>query len=227
MKTRANQTVILANGVFPRHAVPLQALQQARRIVCCDGAVVPLLRRLKRAPDVIVGDGDSIPSSMRARFADRFVLDRGQDDNDLSKAVRHCVGQGWRELTILGATGLREDHTLGNLSLLVDFARDARVEMLSDHGVFTPLLASGWLATEPGQPVSIFAFDPAVAITSQGLRYPLARLKLTRWWQATLNTATGRRMHLRFSGGPLLVFRAYLKAPGGCVSARSPRSRGC
>ena len=59
-----------------------------------------------------------------------------QEINDLTKSVRFAHTQGYREVLILGATGLREDHTLGNISLLMDYAHlFKRVEMLSDYGL--------------------------------------------------------------------------------------------
>ena len=206
-------TVILADGSFPVHPEPLAALRRARRIVCCDGAA----RKLRAAglePAAVVGDLDSLPAALKRLYADRLVLDPGQDDNDLAKAFRYCLSRGWRDLAILGATGLREDHALGNLSLLADFARQARVRLVTDYGLFLPLLKSGRIACRPGQAVSIFSFDPASAITSTGLAYPLRRLRLSRWWQATLNTATARRVELRFTGGPLLVYLAQAAKPG-------------
>ena len=42
----------------------------------------------------------------------------------------------------MGATGKQEDHTLGNISLLIDYMKaGAQVTMLTDHGMFIP--ASG------------------------------------------------------------------------------------
>ena len=205
-------TVILADGDFPVRPEPLAVLRRARRIVCCDGAA----RKLRAAgltPAAVVGDLDSLPAALKRLYADRLVHDPGQTDNDLAKSFRYCLRRGWRDLTVLGATGRREDHALGNLSLLVDFAREARVRLVTDHGLFLPLLKSGRIPSRPGQPVSVFSFDPGTAITSTGLAYPLRRLRLTRWWQAALNTATGRRIELRFTGGPLLVFLAHVRKP--------------
>jgi thiamine pyrophosphokinase len=204
----APPTVMLANGAFPTHAVPLAVLRAAKRIVCCDGAAEKLLAA-GFTPTAIVGDLDSLPDTLRQRFADRLVREPGQNDNDLSKAFRFCLQKGWGKIVILGATGLREDHTLGNLALLADFATQADVKMLTDAGVFFALHQTATFATFPGQPVSVFSFDPQTAITSDGLQYHLVNLKLTRWWQATLNAATGDSATLTFSGGPLLVFQAH------------------
>ncbi len=214
MKTHAHRTVILANGQFPRHEWPLSILETAERVICCDGAVAELLAWGGRPPDAIVGDLDSLPPALRERFADRLHHDGNQDTNDLTKALDYCLAQGWKDIAILGATGLREDHTLGNLSLLVDAARRAPdVMLVSDHALFLPLRRGGTLPGGPGRPVSIFSFDPAVAIRSSGLRYPLRALRLKRWWQATLNECVGDRFSLRFKGGPLLVAIGHARAP--------------
>jgi thiamine pyrophosphokinase len=203
------KTVILANGAFPSHAVPLAALRGAGRVVCCDGAAEKLEAAGFPPPAWIVGDLDSLGEAARERHAGRLVCVAEQESNDLAKAFRFCVSRGWRELLVLGATGLREDHTLANLALLADFAEEARVSMLTDTGMFTPVLASTQFRSFAGQQVSVFAFAPGVAVYAEGLKYPLDGVRFTRWWQAALNEAVGDSFKLVFEGGPLLVFQTY------------------
>ena len=124
----------------------------------------------------IVGDLDSIPADLRKRYADRIHHVEDQEINDLSKSIRFAHAQGYREVLILGATGLREDHTLGNISLLMEYAPlFKRVEMLSDYGLFTPILETTTFASYPGQQISIFVLYPEGEISTEGLR-PLPRL---------------------------------------------------
>jgi len=202
------KTVILANGAYPAGAAPLEALRTAERIVCCDGAADKLWAA-GIAPSWIVGDGDSVSATVRARFADccRFVAE--QESNDLSKAFRFCLSQGWREILILGATGGREDHTLGNLSLLADFSRAADVRLLTDTGLFTPLTQSAQLESAAGQQVSLIACDAGMRVSAEGLKYPVRDLALSRWWQGTLNEACGGTFRVLFGDGTLLVFQAF------------------
>ena len=202
------KTVILANGLFPSHPTPLAALRSAGQVVCCDGAA----DRLAAAgvePDWIVGDLDSASAAVRERYPDRLVRFSEQATNDLSKAFRFCLSRGWNDLLILGATGLREDHTLANLSLLADFSREAPVRMLTDTGWFTALNAPSRLPSCAGQQVSLFALDPSTTASAEGLKYPVAGLRLERWWTASLNEAQGDWFQVAFSGGPLLVFQTY------------------
>lgn len=201
-------TALLAAGAFPTHPVPLAALRGAERIVCCDSAAANLVAA-GLEPAAIVGDLDSLPKKLQTRFRSILHRDPCQEDNDLSKAFRFCIRQGWRYLTILGATGLREDHTLGNLAWLADFSAEATVSLLTDSGCFSAVHVATRFNSRAGQSVSLFTFDPQTVLHAQGLRYPVDGLRLTRWWQATLNEALGDSFELSFEGGPVLVFQTY------------------
>ena len=208
MNLFSSKTVILANGQFPTHPTSLATLHAAERIVCCDGAVDKLVAA-GLTPTRVVGDLDSLSDDARTTYQAKLVCMREQDTNDLTKAFRFCLSRGWADLVILGATGLREDHTLCNLSLLVDFAREAKVLAMTDTGWFTPVPVSSQLPSFPGQQVSIFSFDPGMVVYAEGLKYPLDAVRFTRWWQAALNEASGDSFKLVFEGGPLLVFQTY------------------
>ena len=192
----------------PPTPAPLAALRTAERIVCCDGAAAKLLAA-GLTPAAIAGDLDSLPADLRARFRDRLYPDNSQADNDLAKAFRFCLQRNWRKLVILGATGLREDHTLGNLGWLADFATQADVALLTDSGVFTAITQPTAFASHPGQQVSFFTFDSRTTLHATGLRYPVKNLRPTRWWQATLNEAVGEQFEVRGDGGPALVFMTH------------------
>ena len=204
------KTVILAAGDFPSHPVPLAALFSASAIVCCDSAAAELVA-CGFSPDAIVGDLDSLPADLKERFADRLFPVAEQDDNDLAKAFRFTLGKGWRDIVILGATGKREDHTLGNISWLADFAPLAdSVVMLTDNGLFQALQApGGTIRVEPGDQISLFSFDPSVAVSAEGLKYPVDNLHLRRWWTATLNEAVSDTVSFHFASGTLLAYIAW------------------
>jgi len=201
-------TVILANGSFPGHSYPLKSLYNAERIICCDGAAQNLLN-IKIKPDFIIGDLDSVSDKIKHQFASILIHQAEQETNDLTKAVYFCIENNWKEITILGATGKREDHTLGNLSLLIDYAEKANIQMLTDYGVFTPLLKTATLKSYSGEQVSIFSLHPDTVFTFHNLLYPLEKRKLSSWWQATLNEAESDSFTIEFDNGKVLVFREY------------------
>ena len=200
-------TVILANGAFPRRKPLLELLRGAARIVCCDGAAAALLRH-GMTPDLVVGDLDSLPPALRKRLGRRVVRVAEQETNDLAKAFRVCMDHAWRSLVILGAGGRREDHLLGNASLLPRFAAaGAEVRMETDFGTFLPVLSSASFRRPVGTKVSVFSFHPDMPVTASGLKYPLNALRLPFWWCGTLNETAAPEFSLSFDGrAPLLLY---------------------
>jgi len=201
-------TVIVANGAFPWHPVPLSFLREASRIICCDGATESLLG-YGLEPDFIVGDLDSLSQSLQQRYSRRLHHDADQETNDLSKAVHFCTERQWNEITILGATGKREDHSIGNISLLLRHAANAKLQMITDYGVFMPLTKSERFESFAGQQASIFSLAPDTVFTFHGLKYPLTGQTLSSWWQGTLNEALGNEFYIEMDFGKALVFRQH------------------
>ncbi|GHT35895.1 thiamine pyrophosphokinase [Bacteroidia bacterium] len=203
----SNKCVIMANGSFPTSPLVLDLLRKTKALIACDGAVAELHRR-GFTPDAIVGDLDSIPGDLRLLYADRLHGETEQDSNDLTKAVRFAKASGYDEALILGATGLREDHTLGNISLLLDYVRLLRhIEMITDYGRFTPILTTTTFESVKGQQVSIFTPRPEVKVSTMGLRWPIDHHSLTSWWQGTLNEALGNSFTITLTGeGGAIIF---------------------
>lgn len=129
-----------------------------------------------------------------------------QDYNDLTKAMRYMLEHhpDVTDIHILGATGLREDHTVGNLGLLMEYTRlfdlsGIRVEMVSDHSTAFALTDSCELHVGTGRRVSLFSPDNSLTIKSEGLQWPTDHVVFDNWWPATLNRATADVVKLTFS----------------------------
>ncbi|MDR0581826.1 MAG: thiamine diphosphokinase, partial [Prevotellaceae bacterium] len=190
MYEKKSNVVILADGEFPAHTTPLQVLKSADAVICCDGAAEKLYAH-GRTPDYIVGDLDSLPDELKTRFAGRLYCMTSEETNDLTKAVEFCLQHGATQLKILGAGGLREDHTIANISLLADYAAECRVEMITNYGTFVAITKTSTLESTAGQQVSIFSLTPSAKVSATGLKYPLHRKRLDSWWKGSLNEATG------------------------------------
>lgn len=184
--------VILADGDFPTSEKALRALDDAECVIACDGAALKLLAS-GRQPSHIVGDMDSLPADLQRQYAHIISHSSCQETNDLTKAFRLALTLSPSVITILGATGRREDHTLGNISLLLDYSREAScpIRILTDFGRFEAIFNTATLPSVPGQEISIFAFDPTLKIKSAGLDYPTDSVIFDSLWKATLNVASG------------------------------------
>ena len=206
METKNERTdaLILAAGDYPMRPELHALLREHPRVICCDSAAETFFRHEGRWPWRIVGDLDSL--RLRAdEVACPVVHYAEQETNDLSKAVRYARSEDLRRITILGATGKREDHTLGNISLLIDYMREGLdVTMLTDYGRFIPCRNHFDTTLPLGTQVSIFAFG-ASGFKAEGLRYPLH--DFTNWWQGTLNETVAPRVSIQ-GAGDFLVFVA-------------------
>ena len=205
--TDGADAVILAAGDFPFHPVPLQVLETYRNhIICCDGAADTLLQA-GLYPKTVVGDGDSLLPDTYKRVSDRFICIPDQETNDLTKAFHYALSQSYKRLLILGATGKREDHTLGNISLLADYADHADVCMLTDYGILMSGTGNTGFASYSGQQISVFCMDQH-PLTLRGLKWSFDNRIINRWWEATLNEALSDRFEIE-TNGTVVVFQTY------------------
>lgn len=205
--------VIIGNGLFPKKEYPLYLLGQADHIICCDGAFSNYLRHSRsagvtRLPDAIIGDMDSLSPAAQKEYGSLIVRVDDQDTNDQTKAFRHVIGN-FRDVTdifFLAATGKREDHTIGNMSLLMEYAgypevtdRGIRLQMISDFSTILPVTDSISMECGQGRAISIFSPDSSLRICSEGLRWPTDNVVFDNWWKATLNRASEDTVKLTFS----------------------------
>lgn len=177
------------------------------------------------APDLLVGDLDSLDAAEAARLSEtgcevvRFPAEK--DATDLELALGVASERGVTEATLTCATSGRLDHTLGVLA------------SCAAHPTLSPEILEpevrAWLidaATRDtlslvglGSTVSLIAFGGPVVVTFEGVRWPLARATLTV--ASTLGVSnvivdeTGARVSL--SKGMLVVISS---AVGGVQPAR-------
>ena len=194
--------VILCDGDYPSHPIPLSILKHAPYLVCCDGAGMHYIQH-GGMPNAIVGDGDSLPTDFKQRYADILHQVSEQEDNDQTKATRFCIAHGFRRIAYLGSTGKREDHTLGNISLMMRYMKTFHLDvtMITDHGYFTPASGTQTFCSFARQQISIYNFG-CQHLTSTGLKWKAYAYQ--ELWQGALNEAIGEEFTLAGDGDYLL-----------------------
>ncbi|MCR5085272.1 MAG: thiamine pyrophosphokinase [Succinivibrionaceae bacterium] len=212
-KPGPRRAVILANGEFPRHPAARGALLGATTLILTDGAYLALEAERAAHPTdqallglrflAVVGDGDSLGAAARARLGSAFIEVKEQEENDLTKATRHCLGLGIKEITYLGIGGGRDDHALGNLALLVFYHHSLglRVEGITNYGRLIPSRGPHRFASRPGQQVSVFNFGCS-RLESIGLKWPTH--DFDELWQGTLNEACATEFAIDADGDYLV-----------------------
>lgn len=199
--------VVLAQGEYPSSPAVRRLLYDASHLVICDGASKHLLTESALNPALIIGDGDSIPLEVKEKYGHLFVHVSEQDTNDLTKAVNSCKERGWNRVIILGATGLREDHTIANIFLLEEYRRmGMEVRMVSDYGSFYPIIGDVTFKVQPKQQISLFPLSET-PFSTEGLLYEIEKQGFSALWQASLNEAVGHEFVISTSE-PVIVYVA-------------------
>lgn len=198
---------ILAAGNYPRKAYPKYLLESADVLVCCDSALENALKHGLKV-DAVVGDMDSVGRNVLDHFQGRIVHVSEQDFNDLTKAMRYVMDNylDVEEISILGATGKHEVHTIGNLSLLMTYEKwwkfwekGITLQIVSDYCTAFAIGESCKLQVGEGRKISFFSCDPTLRIHTSGLQWPLDEVEFGDWWKATLNRATADEISLEFN----------------------------
>jgi len=199
--------LILANGSAPSRSLFVSTARRCDVFVCADGGA-NIAHRFHCTPDLIIGDLDSItPSTLNAFARVPVYLLSDQNSTDLEKALTWCIEDGIGRVTVLGATGGRLDHAVGNMSALAKFSRRADIRFVDDDGDLVAVGRERRLALPPGTTVSLLPLTRCAGITTRGLEWNLTNevLELGRR-ESTSNVVRSRAASVRVKRGTLLLF---------------------
>ena len=173
------------------------------------------LRREQIIPDIIIGDFDSVKPETLAYFQGFpeiawETLNPVKDDTDTEFAIRYALEHDAGFITLLGATGTRLDHVLGNISIL-GIANDAGVpvEMFDANNRITMHKMSFSIPKEKqfGKYVSLIPYGGEVkGLTLTGMKYPLSDAVLGLYNSLGIsNEITGDVAEITFTEGTLIA----------------------
>jgi thiamine pyrophosphokinase len=134
---------------------------------------------LEIEPDLIIGDFDSWKNPNAD--TETIVLPVVKDDTDTFFAVKEAVKRGYDEFLLIGVFGGRLDHTLGNLSIMLNlFKQGKKVTAADDYSIITVVGESAEYISEEFSFFSLLAIDgKAEGVTIKGAKYPLENAVFT------------------------------------------------
>jgi len=201
--------LIVANGEQPVSEQHWKRIERASPLVCTDGAANWVLER-DIVPDIVIGDMDSLRSEIRAKIEKNTLRHiPSQENTDLEKAIDYALEQGYDAATILGATGKREDQTLANLYLLVKYAGDIHIQLLTNYCTIEPVTDSLTVHAEIGQVISLLPVGQTEGVSTTGLEYPLENEVLEIGSRGVSNCAVENEVTVSLTSGALLLFRNF------------------
>lgn len=176
------------------------------------------LYRNRILPDLVVGDFDSVSSETLQYFkAQRGVtflkLNPMKDDTDTEFAIRRAIEMGAEKIMLLGATGSRMDHVLGNIELLgIGLEHQIPIMMLDAHNRIRMVDRSIVIKKEEqfGTYVSLIPYTPKVNhVFLKGFLYPLSDYLLKGFCSIGVsNEIAGEEASIEFGEGILIVIES-------------------
>lgn len=177
------ESIIIASGTLKRHDYFTRLIQRADLVVCADGGARHL-RRMNLVPHVAIGDLDSIDTESR-RFLETHhvpIIKHPQDKDatDTELAAQWAMDNGATELTFLGVTGTRLDHTLANILLLKPInATGTKCRIVDDNNEIYLVTDRIELHGTPGDHLSLIPLTETVkGVTITGVDFPLDKAEI-------------------------------------------------
>ena len=177
-----NKIAVLANGAW-NSEWGRQVLKEVGFLICADGGAnhAALSGRL---PDLLIGDLDSIlPENLSqcentGCIIERYACEKDETDLELAlaRAEEEAYLVGEQDIWLYGATGKRIDHFLGNLALMLAYARKGyRIRLVDPEHEMWILRGREEIRASLGQTISLIALSEKAVVTTEGLYYPLKR----------------------------------------------------
>lgn len=167
--------LIIANGAACSQELMGQLLEWSPRIIALDSAI-ERVADLGIKVDVVLGDFDR-------DFDPQFYLEKqypleiihapDQDKTDLEKAFEYLIEKGHKAVNVIWATGKRADHTLTNMTTIVQYRNQLKIVVLDDHSkVFLlPKKFDKWYTAKTT--LSLIPVGKVNGISTQNLMYAL------------------------------------------------------
>lgn len=216
--------LIVSGGVPPSISDLKKHSRDAALIIAADSAADVFIRlhssgkNISAWPHVVIGDFDSAAPGNVSVLADMgakvIALNVDKNETDTQAAVDYALESGADEIVILGATGKRMDHTLGNIAMLLRAAQAGAVCRLIDRYNDIAVATDEYeIHGRKGQTVSILPLTADICVNATHLKYPLKELKLRmNASRGISNIIEKSPAHLSISGGWALVVKIRQKA---------------
>lgn len=199
------KAVILCDGDIPKKAIVERELSDSELLIAADGGAYHA-QKLGLSPEIIIGDLDSY--KVTGNETASVIHDKDQETNDLEKALSCALERSANDVIVFGATGKRLDHTLKNLSVLLQFDRKFDSIVLMDDYAVMKIIQSPFKGMfEPGTVLSLFPLSGKVeGITTKGMKYPLKNEDLENGIRdGSSNEAIEKTVEIEFKKGDLLL----------------------
>jgi len=206
--------VIIANGDLEYTSNITDIIKSAQLIISADGGARHL-RTLDILPHVMIGDFDSINPNDKLFFNEKqikkILFSPRKNHTDSELCVSWALENNATDITLLGVTGTRLDHTLANIFLLKKLAKhNIEARIINKHNEIFIVTNFIELKGKPKELLSIIPVTQKVTgITLTGLEYPLKNASMQMGDSLGISNVFKKSMvSISIKSGVLIVTRS-------------------
>ena len=173
--------LIIANGASCNEELLGQLLEWSPLVIVLDAAIERVID-LNIKVDVVLGDFDrgfNPHDLLQSQYPIEIIHTPDQNKTDLEKAFDYLIERKIPAVNVVWATGKRADHTITNLTTIIQYRDSLKIVILDDHSkVFLlPKKFEKWYTANT--PISLIPVGRVSGIHSENLFYPLKNDSLT------------------------------------------------
>ncbi len=206
------KALIIANGKPPKKSDVIYLIKRGYDFIIAADGGANSLKKIGIAPNVIIGDFDSVTEETLDFFRAKSEIKRlkRQSDTDVEKAIKFAISKKFTDAILLGASGDRLDHTLCNIGNLLKYGDKIKLGMLHEKTFARVYKGKITLRTVPNETVSFYAFSRKTRITTKGLKYRLENEPLPFGERSsTSNVARAEEIEINSKSGKIIVIREF------------------
>ncbi|MBU3160547.1 thiamine diphosphokinase [Clostridium frigoris] len=205
------KVIIISGGAPPLKELLMKEIIEDTFLIGADSGA-NCLYHYNIKPDLLVGDFDSIDKEVlnyykkNNCFLDIYPTEKDFTDTEI--AVRKAIGMNPSEVVLLGCTGSRVDHLLGNIGMLkICLENGVNACIKDNNNIITLVNASTLLNGIVGKVFSVQSYgDEIIGLTIEGAKYPLDNYNLKIGESISIsNEFACPQVKLKFKSGTLMI----------------------
>ena len=207
--------LIVSGGNAPSSKIFCKYVEESDYMIAADKGIETFYKN-NVIPNMLVGDFDSANKHILAEMSTKIdqikKLNPEKDYPDTWTAINEAIEKGAEKIYLLGATGTRLDHTLGNIGLLM-MAKDKGIELEiidNNNKIYLAKKNKMKIYGEFGETISFHALSDCVKnFTIKGAKYNLESYDMSLLYpRALCNEFLDTPIEISYDEGELLILHS-------------------
>lgn len=207
--------VIVSGGKAPSYELIINELKNSSFLICADSGG-NCLYEYNIVPDYLMGDFDSINNDVLKFFEKSSkcnieIYPSDKDFTDTELVLNKAIELGATEIVLLGCTGTRIDHLMGNIGMLLKCLKlNIKAYIKDNYNSIEIVNKTTTIEGEKGKIFSLYPYGSDVEnLSIKGAKYKLFNYSLTMGEARCIsNEFLDEKVKINFTRGNLLIFHS-------------------